>query len=300
MLNLEMLEELVAFADYGTLSRAAEMLHISQPSLSRSMQKLEDELQVDLFDHGKNRLTLNETGEYAVGYARKLLEEAGQMEDSVQSFDRRQNTIAVGSAAPAPLWNIAICCSQAFPGKSLTTELKDETSLLQGLLAKDLYQLIVLPYPVEDSRCGCFFYEAENLMLCIPKTHPLASRESVRFADFDGESMIVFSQIGFWDSIHRRNLPDSHFIMQNDQADVHELADNSDLPTFITDLSLAMNGMYGKNRVAVPISDEDAHAEFYCVYRKDEEKKLRPLLKQLRKAGEENKNSVRKDDSRRE
>lgn len=40
MLTLEQLEQLVAVADYGTLSAAAEALHISQPTLTRSMQKL--------------------------------------------------------------------------------------------------------------------------------------------------------------------------------------------------------------------------------------------------------------------
>lgn len=49
MIELEQLRQLVAFAQYGTLSRAAEDLHISQPSLSRTMQALEEELQANLF-----------------------------------------------------------------------------------------------------------------------------------------------------------------------------------------------------------------------------------------------------------
>ena len=48
------LEQLLAFAEYGTLSGAAERLHLSQPALSRSMQRLETELQVPLFDRQKN------------------------------------------------------------------------------------------------------------------------------------------------------------------------------------------------------------------------------------------------------
>ena len=49
MMELEQLRQLVAFAEQGTLSRAAEELHISQPSLSRTMQALEEELQASLF-----------------------------------------------------------------------------------------------------------------------------------------------------------------------------------------------------------------------------------------------------------
>lgn len=49
MIELEQLRQLVAFDEYGTLSKAAEALHISQPSLSRTMQTLEEELQASLF-----------------------------------------------------------------------------------------------------------------------------------------------------------------------------------------------------------------------------------------------------------
>ena len=54
MMELEQLRQLVAFAEQGTLSRAAEELHISQPSLSRTMQALEEELQASLFIRQKN------------------------------------------------------------------------------------------------------------------------------------------------------------------------------------------------------------------------------------------------------
>ena len=64
MIEIHLFEQLVAFASCGTLSAAAEQLHISQPALSRSMQRLEDELGVKLFDRQKSRLTLNENGEF--------------------------------------------------------------------------------------------------------------------------------------------------------------------------------------------------------------------------------------------
>jgi len=53
MIQMFQLEQLIAFAQYGTLSKAAEELHISQPTLTRSMQKIEEEFQVPLFDHKK-------------------------------------------------------------------------------------------------------------------------------------------------------------------------------------------------------------------------------------------------------
>ena len=62
MIDLEELSQLTMFAREGTLSKAAEKLHISQPTLSRTMQNLEEVFGVPLFVRGKNRIELNETG----------------------------------------------------------------------------------------------------------------------------------------------------------------------------------------------------------------------------------------------
>ncbi len=60
MPELELLYHLLAVNEYGTLSAAAEALHISQPSLSRSMQKLEAEFGTSLFERTKNKASLND------------------------------------------------------------------------------------------------------------------------------------------------------------------------------------------------------------------------------------------------
>ena len=63
MLNLLELAQFVSFAECGTLSKAAEQLHISQPTLTRTMRHMEDVFGVPLFHRGKNHLALNQTGE---------------------------------------------------------------------------------------------------------------------------------------------------------------------------------------------------------------------------------------------
>ena len=282
MLSLETLSRLVVFADCGTLSETSRILHISQPSLTKDMKKLEDELRVSVFERKKNKIALNETGMLAVSYARKVLDEAELMTASVRLFDRANHTVNIGSVAPAPLWRILPACSSAFPQMTVSSELKNETELLQGLLAQKTYKLIVLPYELRDERCRSFLFEKENLCISVPKSHPLSRRKSVRFSNFDGETMLVFSDIGFWDDIHKRNLPSSRFIYQSDRAELNELIERSNLPTFATDLSLKNNVNRGINRIAVPIDDPAAHASFYISYRCEDESFLRPLLKILK------------------
>ena len=60
MVDLYELKQLTAFADLGTLHRVAEEFHLSTPSITRSMQHLEQYFGVPLFTRGKNRIELND------------------------------------------------------------------------------------------------------------------------------------------------------------------------------------------------------------------------------------------------
>ena len=73
MIEIHLLEQLAAFEEYKTLSKAAEKLLVSQPALSRSMHKLEDRMGVPLFDRQKNKISLNKNGELVAEYAKQIL-----------------------------------------------------------------------------------------------------------------------------------------------------------------------------------------------------------------------------------
>lgn len=101
MPDIYQLEHLISIAEHGTLSKAAEELHLSQSALSRSMQKLESDLQVTLFEHTKNKVELNQNGKLAVECARKVIAQMQDMTEKIRIFDRNSRTISVGSCAPA-------------------------------------------------------------------------------------------------------------------------------------------------------------------------------------------------------
>ena len=106
MIDLNQLQQFAAVAECGTLSSAAERLFGSQPALTRSMQKLENDLGVPLFDRARSRSSLNEHGRFFLDIVRRLLSVADSCWERVRAFDRSRRTIAVGSCAPAPLWEV--------------------------------------------------------------------------------------------------------------------------------------------------------------------------------------------------
>ncbi len=262
MFELYQLEQLLAVAACGTLSNAAEQLHISQPALSRSMQRLEAELQVSLFARQKNKIELNENGRMAVDYARKIMEQSQDMISRIQAFDRSQRTILFGACAPAPLWEIPALLSDLYPEMTISSEIRENDVLLQGL-RDDVYQLIVLPFPVDEPGMICAKYGEEHLFFSLPPAHPLSGSKALYMKDLNGETMLLRNRLGFWRELTVRKMPDTRFLEQEDVA-FDELVKFSALPSFATDVVLNREGNH-VNRVNIPILDEEANVSYYCL-----------------------------------
>lgn len=101
MMELYLLEQLIAFSRQGTLSGAAEKLHISQPALSQSMKKLEESLGVSLFERSKNKIALNENGIMAVQLGENCWSRVGRW---------RRGCAFLTEAAALSLWGAAPRC----------------------------------------------------------------------------------------------------------------------------------------------------------------------------------------------
>lgn len=277
---LSQLEQLVEIARYGTLSAVSEALHISQPALSRSMQKLEEDLQLALFIRTKNRIELSPLGEQAVTYAQTILSDIETMREGLLAFDRRQRTISIGSCAPAPLWTLLPAVTELFPEATVASEIKSEKYIWEHFLSGD-YQLAIMPHAIEDDRFISVSCCKEKLFLSIPPAHPLAGKDGVYIEELDGESVLLLSQIGFWYDLCLQAMPNSHFIVHDKETDHRELLKASALPAFSSDLGMKRESVL-INRINIPILDVAANPTFYCVVQKEQHKRFSALLKRVR------------------
>lgn len=276
MIELYELRQFAAFAECGTLSEAAENLHLSQPALSRNMKKLEEELGISLFDRRKNRLELNKNGEYVLGLAKEILSKADSLVVEAQSFDRRHRTISLGLCAPAPGWLVTPRLSSLYPDKMIQTEIAEENALLTGLNS-GVYQLIALPRKPDGEAYFSKECDRESLLFALPKGHRYARRKSLTFAEMDGENMILMNDIGFWNFVQAEKMPNSRFLTQSDRFSFNELVRSSSLPSFTTDL--AKKYLVTEDvRIEVPISDPEATVIYYLVCLKKSLKEFRTLL----------------------
>ena len=101
----------------------------------------------------------------------------------------------------------------------------------------------------------------ENLFVCVPKDHELATHKSLTFADINGFNFLLRTELGFWDALCREKMPASKFLVQTDNAVFDELVRASSLPCFSTDYGNLQDGY--PERVNIPLADEEAHVIFY-------------------------------------
>lgn len=268
MPELNQLSQLIAIAEAGTLSKAAEIVHISQPALTRSMQKLEAELNVTLFDRDKNKVHLNKTGELAVQYARRVLDDVGQMTQNLQAFERSQRTIAVGSCAPAPLVELLCHLSERFAGMNLSSETVSP-ELLAPRLKENTYQVIVTNTPMDEPGFLCKLFCTEQLYLTVPPAHPLAGKKNGVYAEeLAGETMLLYHNIGIWKHFHDTKMSQTEFIVQDRDDAFNALLRTSAFPAFASNLTL-LRWERQKNRIVIPFLDPEAKMTFYCCVRKE-------------------------------
>ena len=271
MIEMYLFEQLAVVAEYGTLVAASEQLHITQPSMSRAMKKLEETVGVPLFEHKGNRLELNEYGRLAAEYARRILDSQEEMVIRIRTLERSRRTILLGSCAPGPLFELPSILSSLYPDQTISTEIRNEETLITGL-KQGIYQQIILNRKPDDPEISSHPCGTESLCFSLPKDHPLADRKSISFAEMDGETFLVYSDVGVWDELHRRGMPNSRFILQDDHESLREITRSSSLPGFVTDLSLRVYG-HVHERINIPISDPSATMSFWCCCMKSNEKK---------------------------
>lgn len=272
MIEMYLFEQLDAVARYGTLIAAAEQLHITQPSMSRAMKKLEDSIGVELFEHKGNRLVLNEYGRIAAEYAKRILDSQDEMVSRIRTLERSRHTILLGSSAPGPLFELPSILSSLYPDQTISTEIRDEDTLIRGL-KEGIYQLAILINKPEDSEIICHPCGSESLCFSLPKGHRFAERKSIPFADMDGESFLMASEVGVWGDLVRREMPNSRFLLQGDSSTLREVAQSSTMPSFSTDLTQRLFSA-GDSRISIPVSDASATMPYWCCCMKEQEKKF--------------------------
>ncbi len=206
--ELRLIRYFVAVAQEGNVTRAAERLHISQPSLSAAIRQLEEQLGVQLLARSGRRIAITSAGELLLQRGRELLEHAEAVSDEVQgragttSGRLRLGLSPTARYGPAP--ELLAACATAAPAIMLYTSEETTGALLRDVATGRLDLAITFCAPPPGDALQLTPLRNEPAVLHLPTDHPLALRSHVTMAELSGETILVSANqdsAGFTDRI---------------------------------------------------------------------------------------------------
>ena len=120
---------------------------------------------------------------------------------------------------------------------------------------------MITPEYIDDSQYVCIPYVEEDLLLSLPLNHPLTHKKEIKFHDLDGQTMLLYSNIGFWHDLHMQKTPKTKYLLQEERFTFNEIVKASTLPSYTSNLSIKREGKMS-DRIILPIDEEESHGTY--------------------------------------
>jgi LysR family transcriptional regulator, hydrogen peroxide-inducible genes activator len=195
-MELQQLRYFCAIAETGSFSRAAQQTHVSQPSLSQQIRKLEDELGARLFDRLGRSIRLTELGQAFLPRARAVLRDLEAARGEVDEWKTATGgTVCVGvipTIAPYFLPPLLGAFTRKHPGVRLTVVEEITPLLLEKLRAGSVdVAIVALPLNVRGHEFESVTLADEKLFAVLPRAHALAGRRRIFLDDLRDEPFLL-------------------------------------------------------------------------------------------------------------
>ncbi|QDU02080.1 Hydrogen peroxide-inducible genes activator [Gimesia chilikensis] len=194
-MEVDQLRYFLRVAERGNFTRAAEELNISQPALSRSIQKLEEELGQPVFERKTRSVALTDAGTLLQSRAQQIL---ALIEDTKAeiSDDGRSGQIRIGAIptiAPFFLPDLLRQFSTEFPAASIIVQ-EDTTDHLLKRCTQGEIDLAILALPVPAKYLEVEELFQEELLLVLPPDHPLVNKPQIRLNDIKALPFVLLDE----------------------------------------------------------------------------------------------------------
>ncbi len=195
-MTLNELRFIVAVARERNFRRAAEKCFISQPALSLAIQKLEEELDLKVFERGKNDVAVTPVGSAIVEQAQRVLEEAERIREiAAQGRNQLASPLHVGiihSVGPYLLPELIPSLKKIAPHMPLEVE-ENITANLDTLLRNGKLDVIVIALPFGDAGIVTRALYDEPFEVVVDAEHRWAERRSIKAPELAEEKVLLLN-----------------------------------------------------------------------------------------------------------
>jgi LysR family hydrogen peroxide-inducible transcriptional activator len=197
-MELRQLQYAIQIAIERNFSRAAEKLHIAQPSLSQQLSKLEKEIGVLLFQRSTNSVELTHAGSLFVEKSQKILDMVEQLKKEMEDISQmKKGRLVVGSmpiTGSTILPFVVPVFQAAYPDIEITL-VEETSSNLETLTMNGQTDISLLSLPLREDSLVYETLLEEEIVLAVPPLHRLAaSKEPIRIEQLEKEAFIALKK----------------------------------------------------------------------------------------------------------
>lgn len=196
-MEIRQMRYVLQVAEEKHFSRAAEKLHIAQPSLSQQISKLEKDLGVQLFDRNMNPVELTYAGERFVESARSIIDKTEQLKMEMQDISKtKKGNLLIGSM---PMTGAHIIpklippFQEKYPGIAISF-LEETSSDLEALTLKGLTDVSLLSLPLSETEFEWTPLLDEEICIALPPNHFLSDKLALMLEELSGEPFILLKK----------------------------------------------------------------------------------------------------------
>ena len=278
-MDITALEYFKIIAESGSLTKAAQQLHITQPAMSTMLKKLEEELGVELFDRSPNRIYLNKTGEIALIHVNTILRNVEQMKADVLSAARQSQTLSIAFCDQGVRWFSVPRFSVAHPEVRVNDDLYEGSDVAE-LLRERVYDLMVTPWNIQDTRIQSLPFLRDQVYLSIPEGSNLAERSNISIREIPAQALLYPQIGGYFMTQIETVIMEDHLpltLVKNNYNVTQHLIRTTNFLATISTLSMDLRND-GTHRTFIPMTDPGLNVLCDVSYLKANREKVKGFL----------------------
>lgn len=195
-MELTELKYFTAVVDYGSFSKAASHIFVSQPTLSRTIQNLEKKLKVQLFERSTRTLILTDAGKLVYEQAKKIIEATNEIHTLLDDLmDRPSGEIKIGIPPLIGTLFFPIIAKKfgtLYPDVSLRL-VEYGAKRIEHLINENEIDVGIVVLPTNTKKFDILPILKEEFMVFTSINHPLANRKSIELNELAQENFILFT-----------------------------------------------------------------------------------------------------------
>jgi len=273
-MNLNQLRIFYMAAKRGNLSLAAEDLFITQPAVTKGIQRLQEHYEIKLVNRIGKKLVLTDAGEVVFEIAEKIFDLEKHAEESIREFrQRKKGRIRIHASESFGAYylpSIMNPFSKSNPLLKISVNILPTEQVIENI-ADLKCDLGFISYPLEHKKILIREVLEDQLVLIVPPDHPFGSRKHLKPSDLAGQTMIVHE---------RKSAPQqvlSAFIKENTISISLELSSNraikqaveSGLGIALISRKVAEEEIHTGRLAALPMQGRSLTRKFYMAHHKD-------------------------------